>query len=271
MLLNQSAKTPFYQFDNLRNLKDILHFATTRHGGVSTGNWGSLNMDFTDDDTSENVLENRHRIAQAVGFTADAFTFANQMHTANITIVTADMRGAGYLNTTTRIPNCDALVTNVADICLIAKTADCVPIILCDPIKRVIASVHAGWRGTVQQITRKTVDCMVTEFCSHPSDILVGIGASIGACCYEVGDDVVMAVKQSFGSTKGFLVDIKGKQKKHLDLWYANRYQLEQAGVPTQNIETACLCTSCRSDEFFSWRRSGTTTGRLATGIILKN
>lgn len=269
MYLNKNGNTPYYQFNNLRNLKGVLHFSTTRIGGVSAGGCNTLNMDFTDNDTIDNVLQNRERIAAAVGFNANAYTFTNQIHSANIVVVDKSMQGSGNFTKESRIPNADAMVTNENGICLIAKTADCVPILLCDPVKRIIASVHAGWRGTVQQIALKTVECMVNRFCSNPADILAGIGPSIGACCYEVGDEVVDIVNEIFGTTDGFLIEFKNKSKKHLDLWYTNRFLLEKAGLNAQNIEIACLCTSCNNHEFFSWRKDGNTTGRLATGIIL--
>lgn len=268
MYLNQTGEIPFYQFEKLKNQTGVLHFASTRHGGTSTGDCGTLNMDFTEDDSIENILENRNRMAISVGFNPDAYVFSEQVHGDNVVIINNIMKGSGLLNKESHIPSADAMITNEPGICLITKTADCVPIVLYDPVKRVIASIHTGWRGTMLRIAAKTVEVMLGKFNCKPKDIIAGIGPSIGACCYEVGDDVINTVQQTFGNTDNFLKAIEGKEKRHLDLWYTNRYILENIGLLPDNIEVAELCTSCNTD-FFSWRRDGKTTGRLATGIIL--
>ena len=147
--------------------------------------------------------------------------------------------------------------------------ADCVPVVLFDPVKRVSAVIHAGWRGTVHRITCNTIREMVECFGCNPADILAGIGPSIGPCCYEVGEDVRKFVEQSFGTTKGYLIQKQDYVKLHFDLWYANRKQLTDHGVKPENIEMSELCTQCHPDIFFSSRASGGVTGRFAAGIYI--
>jgi hypothetical protein len=166
-------------------------------------------------------------------------------------------------------PQTDATITALPGICLMVMVADCVPVLLFDPVKRVSAVIHAGWRGTVHQITSNTIDTMVSHFGCNPADILAGIGPSIGPCCYEVGEDVKEFVLQSFGTTDGYLVRQKHSSKIHFDLWYANHKQLAGKGVKPENIESSKLCTLCNSETFFSSRASGGITGRFAAGIYI--
>jgi len=148
--------------------------------------------------------------------------------------------------------------------------ADCVPVILFDPVKKVSAVIHAGWRGTVKHITSNTVKTMTDRFGCDPADIIAGIGPSIGPCCYEVGEEVRTVVEQSFGTTRDYLVTKNHSDKPHFDLWYANHKQLTDSGVKPENIETSELCTRCNSQIFYSSRADKGITGRFAAGIFIK-
>lgn len=147
----------------------------------------------------------------------------------------------------------DALVTNLADLAISIRTADCYPILLADAGNRAVAAIHAGWRGTAAHIVRKTLERMTAEFGTSPGDVYAAIGPGIGACCYEVGDEVA----RQFGYSG----------KTHLDLASENRKQLEEAGVPRQNIEALGVCTFCDAERFFSYRRDKENPGRMTSFI----
>ncbi len=257
---------PVYRFNNLASYPELLNFVTTRSGGVSTGGDASFNLGFHESDSVENVKENRARLAEALTIPVGAFTHQVQVHSANITVVDGGLRGAGAMAQETAIQQNDGLVTQLKGTCLITKAADCVPILYYDPVERVVAAVHAGWRGMIQGVAGKAVEAMVGNFGCRVENIVVGIGPSNGPCCYEVGDDVEAAVAGVFGNVDGLLV--KGKKvRRHLNQWEANRRQLLQVGIRARNIEVADLCTQCLGDEFFSARLGH--TGRFAAGIMM--
>jgi polyphenol oxidase len=151
----------------------------------------------------------------------------------------------------------DALVTNRPGLPISIRTADCYPILLADGKNRAIAAIHAGWRGTEAQIVRKTLEKMAAEFGTSPGDLRAAIGPGIGACCYEVGEEVA----RQFGYDVGF------DARTHLDLASENWKQLEGAGVPRQNIEALSVCTFCDAERFFSYRRDKEDPGRMTSFI----
>lgn len=164
-------------------------------------------------------------------------------------------------------PDTDALVTDKAGVMIGIRTADCVPVLLYDDVRRVVAAVHAGWRGTVGGITHKAVDVMVSDFGCRPTDIHAIIGPSISPEAFEVGNEVVEQFMLA-----GFPDDIvlRNYPKHHIDLWKANQWLLTEAGVPAEQIEVARLCTYTNTNRFFSARREGIGTGRLVSGIMVK-
>lgn len=267
MIRNTSKITPFYQFRYLQNESGILHFVSSRHGGVSNNASSSLNMQFTNYDNVKNVQENRNRLAKAVGFSPAFYTTAEQIHSDKIAIVNKETAHSGAYDKTSAIKGVDALITAQLNTCLMVRSADCVPILLYDPKQRVIGAIHAGWRSTLMQIAAKTVMAMQKHFNSNPTNILVGIGPSIGACCFEIGDEVVEEIRSC--QQEIFLKRIEGKNKQHFDLWASNAAQLREVGV--SKVEIASLCTSCLYEEFFSYRRNGVETGQLGTGILIRD
>lgn len=232
------------------------------------GGDASFNLGFHESDTATNVKENRIRLATALDVPIANFTHQIQIHSANITLVDAALQGAGALDQECAIQNNDALITREKNICLVTKSADCVPMLFYDPVERTSAAVHAGWRGMIQNIAGKTVEAMVHYLGCNPSNIVVGIGPSNGPCCYEVGADVEEAVAKVFPNMDGLLV--KGRcLRNHLNQWEANRRQLLQVGVMEENIEVAAICTQCNGDDFFSARLGH--TGRFAAGIMIND
>ena len=171
---------------------------TARSGGVSSGPYATLNLSLGVGDDPGHVLENRRRLAAAFGATPGDFVFARQVHGAGVAIVAEADRGSGARSLDDAIPGADALVTTSPGIVLAILTADCVPIVLHDPVAGVLACVHAGWRGTVARITAATLTAM-QGLGTRPSDVIAGIGPAVGADRYQVGPDVHQAVTRSFG------------------------------------------------------------------------
>jgi len=254
------------QFENLGRIPNLVHFITTRAGGMSLPPYDSLNLGLHTADNSDDVRANRALLAKETGIGKEKFLYASQVHSGDVKIIDSKAIGNGVLSSN---PRTDATITDLPGICLMVMVADCVPVLLYDPVKKVSAVIHAGWRGTVHKITSNTIQSMVGHFGCDPADILAGIGPSIGPCCYEVGEDVTEFVEQSFGTTQDYLIRKKDSSKPHFDLWYANQKQLADNGVKPENIETSALCTMCNSETFFSSRASGGITGRFAAGICI--
>ena len=255
---------PVWRFKQFLKFSSVLHYISGREGGVSEGNFDSLNLSFSVSDDNKNVKENRQRLANGLQIDTNDFLFPWQTHSDNIKVILNNEEKRNNLTDT------DGIITNVPGICISVLTADCVPLIFYDPLKQVIGVVHSGWRGTVKGIAGKMVQTFIWEFNSKPSDILVGIGPSIGPDVYEVGKDVIEGVKDSFGNESEFILKETRKDKAYLNLWKANRLLLEQAGVPQENIEKAYICTYTDQEYFFSARRLGNDCGRFGAGIMLK-
>lgn len=259
-------KLPVLQFANLCKFPELFHFSTTRVGGCSTNNYSSLNLGFNSGDLRENVIGNRIRLCAALPISPDRLVFPKQTHTANVKTVTA-----GFFDLATEaqkhfLDETDAVITNLQGVCVAVKTADCVPVLLFDSKRKVVAAVHAGWRGTIQGILSVTIHKMIKEFGTDPSDLIAGIGPSISPEVYEVGEEVWKQFSPEF-----YLASNPDKaDKKLLDLWSANNQQLIDVGVPANQIEVARTCTFSDPDRFFSARRDGIKTGRMATGIMIK-
>jgi YfiH family protein len=187
----------------------------------------------------------------------------NQTHSDAVFVHTAERRASeadeGF----------DAHITDKHSVALGVVTADCVPVLLIDRKKRIVAAVHAGWRGTAQRIVQKTVEKMSDDFGSKPEDMTAGIGPSIGQCCYEVDEKVIEPMEKEFGYLNRFSVQ-KKENKWHLDLQMMNKEQLIETGLMPYNINIVNLCTSCHSDLFYSYRRDGAGTGRMMAVVMIK-
>ena len=267
---NKSNNLQIFHFSSLAKYQDIVHFITTRNGGVSLPPFHSFNLAFHVQDKRENVLNNRKKLSQYLHIPLNNFTVANQVHGVNIAAVGEKERGSGAVDISTALKDCDAMITDQQDICLLVFVADCVPIIMYDKRKKVIALIHAGWKGTVGKISLKTVHMMKSKWDCKPADIICAIGPSIGPCCYQVGPEVIALVKNSFPGERNLIHDITLDGKGYLDLWQVNKVQLLEHNIPEQNIEVAELCTCCHPDIFFSSRKDNGKTGRFAAGIMMK-
>jgi len=215
---------------------------TTRLGGVSTGPYATLNLSFSVGDDPGAVVENRRRVAGALGADLADFVFARQVHGGQAQVVSAADRGRGTLGVEDAIGQADALVTRDPGTVLAILVGDCVPIVLYDPVAHVLAGVHAGWRGTVAGVSQAALATMAT-LGTRPADVLAGIGPAIAPDRYQVGDDVRAGIVAGLGDDAASVLRPDGTGRWLLDLWSANRKMLIRAGVPARQIHVAAVPT----------------------------
>jgi YfiH family protein len=223
---------------------------TTTSGGVSSGPYASLNLSLAVGDDPENVMENRRRLAMVFGASPADFVFARQVHAAGVHVVTAADRGRGThsIDTGTRAdgPEADALVTRDPGVVLAILAADCVPIVLADPVARVLACVHAGWRGTVARAAAAAVAAMVT-LGARPENVVAGIGPAVAADRYQVGAEVKDSTERAFSISSASFLRPDGSRPDGgrwlFDLPAANRHVLREAGVPDSQIHVSAEVT----------------------------
>lgn len=259
MPFRQLGPLRIYQFDTLSHA-DLVHAVFTRRGGVSPEPWESLNVGGSVGDDRERVVENRRRSFAAMAREMQSIYDVWQVHSSEVVVV-KEPRGA---KTPTRA---DAMITDNPQVTLFMRFADCVPILLFDPRHGAIGLVHAGWLGTVRKTVASAVQALRRTYGSRPADVLAGIGPSIGPDHYPVGEDVLLQVKDSFGSAASHHLQ-ESDGRAHLDLWSANRQLLEQEGVGS--IEVAGLCTACHPEDWYSHRGEGGKTGRFGGLIALR-
>ena len=245
-------------------LEGSVHCFTTRYGGVSTGQFSTLNLGTSRGDKFENVVENYRILGAAVGFRPEDVVHTWQEHTDTILRVGKADCGKGLFRNQPEV--CDGLITDEPGVALVCFAADCTPVLLFDPVKNVAAAVHAGWRGTANGIARKAVEKMIAEFGSRPEDICAAIGPCIGRCCFEVGPEVPAAMREALGMDAEAAIEPHG-EKAHVDLKLLNTIWLQKAGV--QTIDVSPDCTMCSPDLFWSHRVAGGRRGSQAAIIKL--
>jgi len=264
MIKNIHEIAPLRFFSHLNQYEEILHFVSSRGGGVSKDIYYSLNLSYTAGDDAEHVTENRKRLAEELGITPAHLVFPGQSHSANVQVIRSEDEVKDGITGT------DALITQLPQVCVSVLVADCVPLLFYDPDNQVVASAHAGWRGTVQSIAVKVVETMKKEFGTDPSAVLAGIGPSIGPDSYEVGNDVIREVKSNLHMDSDTVLLNHSDHKAHFDLWAANRQQLVYSGLQANHIEEARIDTYQAHELFFSARRLGNPCGRFGAGIMKK-
>ena len=258
MPFRTSGELCYYLFDSLES--GVIHAVFARRGGVSPEPWASLNMGGSVGDEKSRVLENRRRAVSALGLSSSSVYDVWQVHGNEVAIADAPRPPE------TPYRQADIILTDKPGVILLMRFADCVPILLHDPVRKVVGLAHAGWLGTVKGTVRVAVEAMQNRYHSDPGDILAAIGPSIGPDHYEVGPDVVIQVQQAFReSPEKFLTVLDGHM--FFNLWEANRKHLELAGVRTTEI--AGLCTACHTDDWFSHRAEKGRTGRFGAVIAL--
>ena len=242
-------------------LKNLTQAVFSRQGGVSPVPWNSLNLGNTVGHESTRVEENKNKLLSSIGYFPDQLAQIRQVHSAHVEVVDKPTNRSDVLS------QGDAMISNEPGLLMLLRFADCVPILFFDPVNKATGIAHAGWKGTVKEVAISAVSKMKKQFGTNPSDLIVGIGPSIGPDHYEIGEDVVEEVKRTFPHHwDKLLISVLDKVK--LDLWEANRISLKKAGV--KHIEMAEICTACNVDDWYSHRAEKGKTGRFAAVIGLK-
>lgn len=257
------------QFPLLEGYCNISHFTTTRHGGVSQGLYASLNFGRHSGDDIQTVWDNFRILSEAIELPLERIYVPGQVHGCRIVDINESFLNASKVEQQTRIQGTDALITSISDVCVAVSTADCVPVLLYAPDKRIVASIHAGWRGTVQHIGAKAALYIKEQYGADMSLMLAGIGPSIDRDSFEVGEEVVDAFCKAEFDSSIIKRDMK-TGKAHIDLWEANRLQLIDVGIKPEHIEVSGISTFTHVGDFFSARRLGKDCGRMLSGIWIK-
>lgn len=284
------GEVPYLTFPKLESCDAVEHLFTTREGGVSEGQFRSMNFSVRLGDRPENVLENYERVARILGGRASDVTGTVQTHTVNVRRVTEEDRGKVAFRRED-YSDVDGLVTNVKGIILAVFTADCVPLYFVDPVKEAIGLAHSGWRGTAGNMAGIMVERMQKEFGSAPRDLIVAIGPSICQKCYEVDETVADAFRNALGEARAermmiaregsypmtgteglrsYLEPGKAPGKYQLDLWLANLIFLVRAGVMPEQVDVTDLCTAQNDKLLFSHRASQGKRGNMGAFLKLK-
>lgn len=268
--LKEKNHVPYIQFKNLSATGIVKHGFSTRKGGVSTGIFSSMNLNFKRGDDPDAVMENYRRMAAALNMRVEDMVLSDQTHTTNVRVITEEDRGKGILKPQD-YSDVDGMITNVPGIVLVTSYADCVPLYFVDPVRKAIGLSHSGWKGTVGHIGQKTVWKMHEVYGSEPKDIVAAIGPSICQSCYEVSDDVAEAFRANFTADEAadILLD-KGNGKYQLDLWKANEIVLLEAGIQKEKLQITDICTRCNPEYLFSHRIMGNERGNLAAFLGIR-
>lgn len=254
----------------------VVAFSTTRHGGYSSGQYGEFNINRFCGDDEDAISHNHKALCLLLGIDDDRLLMPHQVHRTDVACIDVSFFTLTPAERKAKLEGIDAVMTNLQGVCIGVSTADCIPILLYDQQKQVVAAVHAGWRGTVQRIVKKAVETMKATYGSSPSDLLAQIGPGISLQSFEVGQEVYDAF-----AAEGFCMEsishlmptsqgIGNGEKWHIDLPVCNRLQLLEAGLQNEQIHTLPVCTYEQHTNYFSARRLGINSGRIFTGIMLK-
>lgn len=269
MKVQEKKGVVWLEFPALSKTGLVRHGFSTRLGGVSQGDFASMNFTFTRGDNPEHVMENYRRMAEALGVDMHRMVLSWQTHTTNVRAVWREDEGKGIFRERD-YRDVDGLITNVPGITLVTFYADCVPLYILDPVHRAIGLSHSGWRGTVNRMGKVTLEAMGREYGTKPEDVIVCIGPSICQDCFEVGPEVAEEFANAFGpACERELFYKTEKGKFQLDLWRANEIVFQEAGVARERIHTTDICTRCNPDLLFSHRVMGTRRGNLAAFLCL--
>lgn len=272
MKINQVNNVKYLTFPSFDEIPFLYHAFSTREGGVSKGIFESMNLSFGRGDDEANVIKNFENLCNAIGIKTNSLVFSSQTHTSNILSVTEKDCGKGIFSPKTW-NDIDGLLTATPFVSLVTHYADCVPLFFADKKRRVVGTAHAGWKGTVLGIAKEMVNKMKSEYMSDPKDIFVGIGPSIGACCFEVdsktADEFSILPSEI---TNGNIIMRKDKSdpaviKYDINLQEINRQILISSNIPYENIEMADICTKCNHEWLISHRATDGKRGGMAAII----
>jgi len=258
---DSKKRLPIFQFHSLQKFSDeVDHAVLSRSGGVSQKPFESLNLSLTVDDKAEDVLKNRALVCEAFGLAEERLISANQTHSKNVQIVDEAFLLDRKKNED--VENIDAFITNVRGVGLMVKVADCQSILMFDPVQKVVAAVHAGWKGLKQNISAETIGILKKNYGVNPENLIVAIGPSLGPCCSFFSNPHV----ELSSDFEPYIA-----KNNTVDLWEFSTQQLVKLGVQPDKIEHARVCTMCGGGEkFFSFRRDRGVTGRFGALIILQ-
>ncbi len=245
----------------------VVAFSSTRHGGFSTGNYATFNINRYCGDSEENIRKNRDLLCQTLGISDDCLIMPHQVHETRIAKIDEAFFSMDTAERKEALEGVDALMTNLCGLCIGVSTADCIPVLLYDKETGAICAIHAGWRGTVKRIVTKAVEAMTEAYGTLPQQLIAQIGPGIHIDSFEVGDEVYDAFAHA-----GFDMPAisRHERKWHIDLPLCNRQQLIATGLYPQNIKVSSVCTYKQAADYFSARRLGIDSGRIFTGILLK-
>lgn len=260
----------YLQYPSLEKCGLIKHGFSTRLGGISTGEFSSMNLSFVRGDDEDAVNENFRRIGEAIGVEPSRMVSSKQTHTNHVIVVDESCAGNGVIRENV-LEDVDGMVTNIPGLCLATFYADCVPLYFVDPVKKVIGLSHSGWKGTVLKIGKVTIETMEREYGCNSQDILVAIGPSICQDCYEVSEDVIHEFQNAFDEVHWKqLYYQKENNKYQLNLWKANEIILRESGIKEEHIAVTNICTCCNSEFLFSHRASKGRRGNLGAFLSLR-
>lgn len=257
------------QFPLLSRNCNIFHFVTTRNGGVGVGEFESFNLGEFTEDQPETWRKNRSILCEAIGIETSQLFVPFQTHEDHILDIDSRFMDLTSGERKKQLEGVDALVTSLPRVCVAVTTADCVPVLLYAPDKQVVAAIHAGWRSTVKNIAAKTIRYMKDQYQCDLKQILVGIGPSICAEAFEVGEEVAEAFSPFIKTMTDVSFVNEASGKTHLDLSRINRNLMCKEGISEENVVLSGLCTFREKNHFFSARRQGIRSGRMLTGIMI--
>ena len=243
----------------------LCHAFCTRRGGISEGNFFSLNFSSREGDSIDNVRQNWRILAKAFNIEVEQFFVVNQVHGDSILIIDHTVRD--FISHQSL--QYDAIITDLPGVAIGIKTADCVPIFFVDKVKQIVGVAHAGWKGTALNIVAKVVDTFLEKFSSNVDDIIAAIGPAIGPCCYQV-DELVYHAMEPHNNREHFFCPCSQEGRWFLDLPLANELQIACKGIKRTHIHSTHYCTSCNTGIFYSHRGEGKKTGRQLNFIMLK-
>lgn len=269
MRLHNPDGAAYLTYRVLDEIPFIRHAFSTRLGGISRGEFSSMNLSFGRGDPDENVLQNYRIFCRAAGFAFDSLVASAQDHHTYVRRVTAKDKGVG-ITRPRDMQSVDALVTDEPGVTLVTYYADCTPLFFVDTRRRAVALAHAGWRGTAGRIGQSVVSCMQEHYGCDPRDIRAAIGPAISKCCYEVDESCCKYFKAMEDLDTPAFITPKENGKYMLDLLDANRQVLLRAGIPDDNITVSDVCTRCNSELLWSHRATGGKRGGLAAFMCME-
>ncbi len=261
---------PVITYHSLNDIDWIINGFSTRIGGVSDGQYSQMNLSFMLGDSAHNVSRNFKVFGEEMGVSVEDMVYSHQTHTTNVMRVGNEHKGMGILRER-NYSDIDGIVTNEPGVCLVTSYADCVPLYFVDVKNRAIGLSHSGWKGTVGNICKNTVELMNKEFGTCPKDLVTCIGPSICVECYEVSEDVAQKFKDAYSDSEltAILID-KGNGKYQLNLHKANYFNMINCGILPANISMPDICTCCNPTFLHSHRASGGKRGGLCAFLAIK-